>query len=217
MLQKIPKPLLVFLVLLVGVGLFFVVEKPHSVCDSQYEVFKEVQKGHLYSYTEKKVPRRATYPRFVEACKLGNSAGACFEFFRFLRRFAKDMEAAPAECLTAFGEKKEIERVVKEGTQLMVRMAWGEAPPEPAKRFGWFESVDLSTFCSLRSLFLRMYGEPELEAFMMSTAKKLPGEVAFFDKGSCLNCDSRKMASEIFGREEIWRRSLFSVRCDSFR
>lgn len=218
MLNNLPRPVIVFGTLFIGVILFFVIQKPHSVCDSQLEVFRESQKGQIFTYKVKNSNRPALYPRVVEACRMGNSSGACYEMFSILKKLMRDLNASPQECLVPFGEVAEVKKALNEGTQIVVQLAWGEKPPENAfSKFGWFQTADIGLFCSLKSTYLRVYGESGWNKFRLATHKKLPGEASVYENGACLNCEYKKMANEKLSDEEIWVKSLFSVRCDQFQ
>lgn len=218
MLNNIPRSVLVFIVLLGGVFTFFLIQKPHSRCDSQLEVFRDSQKGQIFTYKVKNSMRPALYPRVVEACRMGNSAGACYEMFSILKKLVRDLDASPHECLVPFGEVTEVKKALNEGSQLLVQLAWGEKPPENAfTKFGWMQTADIGLFCSLKQVYNRVYGEPAWNALRMATYKKLPGEGSVYQNGSCLNCDYKKMADEKLSAEEIWVKSLFSVRCEQYR
>jgi hypothetical protein len=201
MLEKIPRPFLVFLVLAIGVLLFFFIREPHTVCQSQLEVLKESQAGALFpgkagSALGGRAPR---YQRLLEDCRQGNGPGACFEYFTLLRNLIRDLNGSPRECLGPFGEANEIKRALFEGAQVMVLIAWGEKPPEEGvHRFSWLEASDISLFCSLKEMIGRIYGENGWEQFRLKTQTKMPGVKSL-------------------SPEQIWVRSLFSVRCEQFR
>ena len=218
MLDRIPRPLLVFAVLLIGVSLLFVLQKPHSVCVNQLQLFKEAQAGQIYPRQVKQSQRPALFPRLMDNCKVGNSAGACYELFTSLRKFLRDLNGAPQECLVPFGEESEIRNALNKGTELMVLLAWGSKPPEQGglERFGWLETLDLSLYCQLKAMYLKVYGQEAWEQFRMNTQNKLPGEAEVIVEGNCANCDSLKKAPAVLSAEEIWVRSLFSLRCDQY-
>ncbi len=222
MLDQIPRPILVFLVLTAGIFLFFIIKTPHTVCDSQFEVFQESQAGNIYPRKIKTAERAAIYPRLVNECKIGNSSGACFELFKLLRKLILDLKAAPAQCLVEFGAKPEVKKALFESTRLLVQLAWGDRPPENStNKFSWLEISDLSLFCQLKALNLQTYGEAEWEQFRLATGPTLPGEVQPFESqiienGVCTNCDKVRKAPDVLTSEEIWVRSLFSLRCESY-
>lgn len=218
MLNQIPRPLLVFLVLSIGIALFFVIQKPQSLCTSQLVIFQEGQQGQIFPRQGKASVRPAIYPRLVENCKIGNSPGACYELFNLLQKLVRDLNGSPNECLVPFGEVGEVKRALIGSTRLIIQAAWGSRPPEQgAARFGWMESSDLALFCQLKDMINKIYGEPEWEAFRLATYNQLPGEAQVIKDGACLNCDQIKKAPEVLSAEEIWARSLFSLRCERFR
>lgn len=218
MLDQIPRPLLVFGALLLGVGLFFIIQEPHSVCMSQQEVFTQAQAGQIFPKVTEKSQRSAIFPRVVENCKIGNSPGACYELFTLVRKLMRDLNASPQECLVPFGEIPEVKGAIQQSALLMVQLAWGEAPPEQGmSRLGWFEPPDLALFCQMKATYLRLYGEESWDEFRTVAAQRLPGEAQVIEKGTCLNCDYLKKASDVFSAEEIWVRSLFSLRCDQYQ
>jgi hypothetical protein len=218
MLNQIPRPLLVFGVLLLGIGLFFVIQEPHSVCNSQLEVFKEAQAGSIFPRQTKTGQRPASFPRLIDACKIGNSPGACYDLFSLLKKLVRDLNGSPQECLVPFGKVDEVKRALLSGEQLIVQIAWGDRPPEAGgtARMGWLEATDLALYCQLKSTMIKVYGEEEWESFRLSTQAKLPGEAQIIQDGVCLNCESIKKASEVLSPEEIWSKSLFSLRCDQY-
>jgi hypothetical protein len=217
MLDQIPRPLLVFTVLLMGVALFFVLQKPHSVCASQLVLFKEAEAGQIYPRKVKTATRPPLFPRLVDNCKIGNSPGACYELFTGLRKILRDLQSGPQECLAELGEEAEIRKAVTSGTELLVRLAWGSRPPEQGlAKFGWLETLDLSLYCQLKAMYIKMYGDEEWEQFRQTTQAKLPGEAEIIQDGNCVNCETLKKAPAILSAEEIWLRSLFSLRCESY-
>lgn len=216
--NQIPRPLFVFGVLALGIAAFFFIQEPHSVCTSQLPVFKESQAGLIFPRPGKTSERPAIYPRLVENCKIGNSPGACYELFNLLRKLTRDLHASPNECLLPFGEVPQVKKALREGTLLMIQLAWGDRPPEKGlAKFGWLEASDLSLFCQLKDTMLKIYGEEAWESFRLASHAQLPGEAQIIQDGVCANCATIKKASEVLSAEEIWLRSLYSLRCEQFR
>lgn len=216
MLDKIPKPIVVAVVLILGVALFFLLKAPHSVCLNQLDNFKETQSGFLFPKIVKKSVRPAIFSRLIEACKIGNSPGACFELFAALRKMNRDLNVGSKECLATFGEVAEVREALTKGLELFTMLAWGSKPPElGVEKFGWMEPQDLALFCQMKFSYLKIFGEEELTKLRNLIYAKIPGEAELKDGGGiCVNCESRKSAIEVFSAEEVWARSLFSFRCD---
>ncbi|GIL16383.1 MAG: hypothetical protein BroJett040_01340 [Oligoflexia bacterium] len=219
-LDNIPKPLLVVGVIVVGLALFPLIQKPHTVCDSQLNVFKEAQKGVLYSYKVKNVTRPAVYPKALEACKYGNSSGACYEYFQLVRKFLRDVQNLPSDCSTEMDEVKEIKKVFVDSLRLFGVLAWGDKPPEPETRAGWFDLSDQALFCAVKDQWMRFYGQESWDQFRLSIHQELPGEEARFETNEagerkCVNCESLKKAPQVFASpEEIFVRTIYSIPCN---
>ncbi len=211
------RSLLVFAVLVGGVLFFFLAQRPHSVCDSQIEVFKESQKGGLYTQTVNGKKRPAQFGMHIETCRAGNSPGACYELFAMVRRLLRDLDAAPNQCLPEMSEVEGLKPAIFDSIELMVQLAWGSQPPEPGlTKYGWLETSDLALFCHLKRRTIQIFGEETLEQLRLKVQVKLPGELNDEQDPVCPDCKKRKAANETLSQEEIWVRSLFSVRCDQY-
>ncbi len=211
------RSLLVFAVLAGGVLFFFLAQRPHSVCDSQIELFLEAQKGGIYPQQIKNQKRPALYGRYLESCRAGNSPGACYELFGLLRRVVRDLDAAPIQCLPEMAKVESLGSTLSESIELMALLAWGSQPPEAGlQKLGWLETSDLALFCSLKRKSIQIFGEAAFDTLRLSSQAKLPGEAVVIRDGLCVNCETRKRADETLSPEEIWVRSLFSVRCDQY-
>lgn len=213
MLDKIPRKILVPLVLLSAVGLFFVIQEPHSRCDSQSEVFIESQKGLLYPKAINNQLRPPAYGKAMEACKSSNSPGGCYEIFRILNKLEQDLRATPQECLPKFGELNPVKRALNEGLMLLAMLAWGDQPPADTgmSKFAWLEAPDLSLFCRLRNIYRNIYGEEAFESFRLNVQRNLPLQ----KKNEDLNSFTSTTTTLPLSSEEIWARSLFSLRCEN--
>lgn len=217
LMDQIPRPLIVIFVLAAGIATFFFIKEPASLCNSQIEIFKQSQAGAIFPRVMKSAQRPALYPRLVDNCKTGNSPGACYELFSLLRKLNQDLRGSPQECLVPFGEIPQVKKALTEGVQLMIQLAWGEKPPEEGlSKFHWMETSDLALYCQLRDLNFKIYGDEAWTLLRKSTYAKLPGEAQIFQDGQCVNCETIKSAPQALSEEEIWVRSLFSLRCEQF-
>lgn len=217
--QSIPQKYLVPILMLLGIGSFFFLQRPAHVCDSQAEVFRASTAGLLYPKKVKQSSVPPTFMKHVESCKIGNSPGACFELFTSLRQVIRELTSTSVDCWEYFGEIKEVHNAVEQGLSLMVRIAWGGSPPEKnLQKLGWLETSDMALFCSMKQAYLEMYGQEKYDQFRSKVSLLLPGESPVYDNQSkCLNCEYLKSADKTLSAEEIWLRSLFSVRCDQYR
>lgn len=216
-LNSLPKPVLVFGALVIGIVVIMLLNPPRTACDTQVESFKEAQRGNLFVIKDKKTTVPATISRAKEACQLGNSAGACYEYFQSLRSVAEGISKSPQECAAQLFGINEAKAALNDGVELMVRLAWGLKPPEPTlERFGWMQESELAIFCRIRNAYVRANGEQGWIELRRRVFNKLPGE----EVPPALEPDQiavePKKAVIMMTEENIWNRSLFSVRCESF-
>jgi hypothetical protein len=208
-------------VLFIGVLGIWITQKPHTICDSQVDIFRESQRGLLYSKEEKGKRQVAQYKRFFMACREGGTPGSCLEYFSLIRRVLRDLDSTQLNCSEEFREIPEIRLVLSNAIEIFVTLAWGKSPPSMGDRqYQWLNSSDIALFCSVKKNFVKIYGESNFETSATQVISVLPGEpVKLSSDGKCLNCDGegkRKMAPLVLGQDEIWAKSLFSVRCESY-
>ena len=219
--NSLPKPLLVLLVL-GGAIAFFITSSPmHTVCDTQLEVLREAQKGNVFPSvvtvkgTKQRIPPAIT--KFKESCQVGNSAGACYQYFTSLRSIAVDIGKASSECTPMMFEVEELKRAMTDGIEVMARIAWGAKPPDEGfARFNWLQDSEVAVFCRLKNIYVRAVDEEGWEVLRRSIYKKLPGEVVSPQSDPGQPAIEPKSASVMMTEQDIWNRSLFSVRCESY-
>ncbi|XGC81602.1 hypothetical protein ACES2L_03800 [Bdellovibrio bacteriovorus] len=215
--NSLPKPVLAFLAICIGIGVFMLISPPHTVCDTQAATFKELQQGNIFATTVKKSKIPPVIVRAKEACQLGNSAGSCYEYFMVLKKVADDIGKSSSECTSQVFNINEVKAAMNDGIELMVRLAWGTKPPEPGlERFGWMQEAEVAIFCRLRGVYLRANGEEGWAALRQRISAKLPGEEVEISTDPAAVAVEPKKAKDLLSEQDIWNRSLFSVRCDSF-
>ncbi|MES3038086.1 MAG: hypothetical protein V4736_09290 [Bdellovibrionota bacterium] len=170
--------------------------------------------GVLYPTKDKK--KRSFPPKVLDQetrCRLGNSSGACHDYFITLRTLAKKTREFPSECATTVLEGKQVKPTIEQGLEKMVRIAWGDKPPEPGLAItGWLQEFELSVFCQAQDVYRRAEGEEGLQTLRNKIFAKLPGNLP---PGN-INPTEPPMANKSMGPSEIWKRSLFSINCQLF-
>ncbi|MGZ3769763.1 MAG: hypothetical protein ACXVCP_08000 [Bdellovibrio sp.] len=215
--NSLPKPILALLVIFVGVVAFMVMSPPHTVCDTQEAALREAQAGNIFPTIEKKHKIPPALVRTKEACQLGNSAGSCYEYFMVLKKLADNVGKASSECTHQLFSVDEVRVALSDGLELMVRLAWGVKPPDQGlEKFGWLQEAEIATFCNLKSIYLRSNGDEAWMSFRKKVTAKLPGEELPLASDPSQASVEPKKAIAVLSEEEIWNRSLFSVRCESF-
>lgn len=215
--NSLPKPVLVFGAISLGIFIFMIYSPPHTVCDTQASSLRESQVGNIFPSTVKKNKIPPVLAKHKESCQLGNSAGSCYEYFMVLKKVADDVSKASSECTTELFDINEVKAALNDGIEMMVRLAWGVKPPEPGmERFGWLQDADIAIFCRLKGVYIRAKGEPAWVEFRKKVYEKLPGEeVAVSSDPTQVMVEARK-ATALMQEQDIWSRSLFSVRCEGY-
>lgn len=218
MIEQLPRWLVVSVVLIGASFLIIFINPPHTACDAQIEVVKERLKGRLFPGKGVKTPLPPAYIAQMETCKFSNSPGGCYELFFTMRLVARELLNLDFTCNEAMGSIGEVRSSITSVIQLLAEIAWGEQPPNPGEMGrAWLEPTDLGLYCHLKDLYVRYNGPESFESFMDNVLKGLPGEAPVFEAGACVNCEFRKKALDVMSREEVWAKSIFAVRCDSYR
>ena len=190
----------IFALLAICAALFFIMnlQKPHSVCDSQIEVFKGNQIPFLYLDPKKTFAKTRGFDRHVDFCKKSNSAGGCLEFFDGLKRLYTDLEKVPTGCSGELMALPEVNEGMFKGLELIVHLAWGEKPPGSSlERSGWLDSTQVGVFCDYKKLINLHLGKESWNSFVEKQMTSLPG-------------------AGLLPRNDIWSRTLLSDPCVSY-
>ncbi len=194
-LSIIPRNMVAFVAIVAGILFLVLSDPPHTLCDSQLEVLRESQKFFLY--TDPKQPKIKTtkFERLRDRCKLTNDQGGCYELFLELKKMLYDFNTVSNDCGSSAGSVSEYKRALWESTELLIRLAWGEKPPEAYhSKFGWLDKADMSLYCNLKDKIQSWYGEASWSTFREKMMRELPG--------------AKDMA-----RNLVWDMSLFSENC----
>lgn len=195
LLNMLPKSMLAFLAIVGGILFIVLSNPPHSVCDSQVELIKKTQARFLFKDPKSKQIKTTRYQRLRDECKIANNPGGCYELFSELKTMLHDLGTLSSECSGAISDVTQVKTALRETSEMMVQMAWGERPPTSYQgKFGWMEIADISLFCQLKSRFITFYGEDEWNRTRLKISTALPGAVDM-------------------GPTQIWDMSLYSENC----
>ncbi len=192
--QSLPKPILILAVLLIAVAVIMMGDPPKNACDSQLEVFLASQSGKL---TTLKGTVGSLWARTAKYCQQSKTLGGCSEFYQTIKVALRDLQNVSVDCAPFIVSQESVQKILQDSLNLMVKIAWGEKPPDPGpSMFGWHSRAELSLFCGLKKNILRYKVENEWENFVREVIARLP-------------------QSSSLSFEDAFGRSLFSVRCES--
>jgi hypothetical protein len=195
--RSTPRPLLVGGVLAATIGLLFVIQPPHSLCDTQFEDFKKKQTGFIYiDPAAGKTQTIAGFKRAFDAClSPGTSPGACYPLFSKVRGVMRGLRDLDGSCRAEVAGRNEVKESLVSTFELLVKLAWGGKPPvDYIERRGWLDNADVSLFCDLQALTRLLYTDPAMDRLRERIMSELP-------KAGDLS------------RKDLWDRSLFSETC----
>lgn len=235
--EKVPKPVLVFVVLVISLLLFVRLNPLQDGCSVEVVNFKEKTKGYLFNtQTSGKIlsKNKIKATKFAEIetskamCKEGNSLGSCHNYFNALKVLSDSLLSFDHRCLVKLAEDEELPQLIsqmKEGIKILALAAWGEVPPESiSQRLGWLSATEVQTYCRLRNNLLELIGEEDYISFRRSVYQEFPDhwpknlDVSQLDVKDIRKPMAYKSVTNPSGslsEKEIHELSLFSVRCDA--
>lgn len=172
--KSLPKPVLVFFVILFGVGTIYFLNPPKTECDIQVEQIKLGLEGVFLPKKMKKIinpPRISTYEK---DCRQGNSPGACLDYFSELKKLVLSLRKNNKSCLNQAVSIPEVKRALETSMDIMVRVAWDTKKPNTLEEgLNWFTESDLYLFCIIKNLYLETQGKETLNQLKNKTLDKL--------------------------------------------
>ena len=152
-------------------------DPPHTMCRTQIENFKQTQKGIIYE--DPNIKTKENLPLLtilIQECKKYNSPGACYGLFSRIKHFIHDFKLVSKDCRQDFSSLSKVKKNLFEVYGLMVRLAWGDAPPvEYQDKMNWLSDLDISLFCLIKDQIFFFYEKSSLLNLERTIFKQLPG------------------------------------------
>ena len=108
--------------------------------------------------------------------------------------------------------------------QIMALNAWGEHPPSGvSQRIGWLTESDIRTFCGLKNHFIRLTSDEDYRILRAKTYAEFPDawpdsisivQRSEMPRPTALKSEANRQGT--LSAEEIYKLSLFSLRCDLY-
>ena len=174
-LYKLPRFLLVFILLASGIVFVLVNDPPHSLCKTQIEQFKKAEKGILFK-DSLSIYKQPLITRLIEQCRISNSPGGCYGLFGRLRRLLRDFHLVSSDCTSQLSSLFEVKKTLFGQLKLMTFLAWREELlTGKVSKFNWLSSADMVLFCRIKHKVILFYGRPLYSQFEQGVIKSLPG------------------------------------------
>ena len=225
LIQKIPKPLLVGGILIISLILFVVNDPLRDECDVQASIFEKKMKGIL---TPVKTNGKVQFPKmsyWKDRCREGNSLGSCSDYLDGLKIMTRELKLMNDKCQIAYSQKNDDFSIyISHGLQIMALVAWGEKPPAGlADRLGWLNVGNMQTFCYLKRTFMLIGDEETFLALREKVYREFPDDWPNKLDSELKLPENRPRAyktevnpSGTLSFEQVYQRSIFSIKCDLY-
>lgn len=223
--EKIPKPILVGGVLVLALVFFIMTDPLRDECEIQKTLFEKNTEGLL---SPAKMHKKIQYPKidyWLNSCRFGNSIGACDDYLNGLKAVATELKSFSVKCQLKYLETNETYlEPFKNALKILPLLAWGEKPPEgPSARLGWLSEPHLRTFCALKSNYINLAGEEEFLKIRNSVYLEYPDNWSDKVPIDARTPENRPKALKTalnpegsLSQQQVYERSLFSMRCDLY-
>jgi hypothetical protein len=175
-LASIPKLMIGPLVIILVIFYFVYDDPPKTVCDLQFEIFKQENEKYIYGHTKKGVRFSPEFQKELTLCQQQNSPGACFNWMEGIKKTIHSSRNIPNECnaekmsslrqLKQFAGDADLMTPFKQWMTISLytfsQISWNESTVVRKGLFNWLDSEDLSLYCRLKNEYIRLYG---LEAY----------------------------------------------------
>ena len=134
----------------------------------------------------------------LSMCKATNNRGGCYELFYQLKILNRNFSRIPNKCLAGIVKQKQVKDAIFKSLDLLIRIAWGEKPPETSyDMFNWLSESDKKLYCQYKRTTIKALGTQAWQNFYEVYFTELPG-------------------SENLSRQEAWPKMLVSLDCKRY-
>lgn len=224
--NRIPKPILFIVIMAIGLAVIIQQNPLQDGCEHDAKNFARDIRGILRPFeTKKKGFQIPLIGPQKEACRDGNSPGSCENYFQSLKKISEAIHRVRPECVKKVSEDTtNLIQETRSGLKTLALIAWGARPPvDSTRRLGWLSQSEIYTFCRLKTLLQDQLLPEEYSAFRDGVFEEfpdvLPAEITAeklieIDRPRALKSGSNPQGS--LSEDEVFQRSLFSIRCDLY-
>jgi len=224
---KIPRPLLVFVVLFFAL-IFIIQQNPLSDgCDVEISNLLRSNRGIISAFKDKKNRTHfSQIENLKQQCTTGNSSGSCLDYFIALKQLADSLKKFPDKCYKTLEEQNPaIIQVSLNAVKVLALLAWGDKPPESVtQRLGWLSESEIYTFCRFKNFLTSILPDEEYLKFRMQVYIEFPEKwdetISLEKRAELPRPRAWKNSANPNGKladKEVFEKSLFSIRCDLYQ
>ena len=196
--QSLPHLLIGFIAIIITLIVLYQTKPPKTLCDIQMEAIQKSLIKGFYIDEREGLFRKSVKDAFT-LCLNSNSSGGCYDMFKRLHFFEKQIRTLPEECGSA-EVSISLKKALEKGLRLFVKIGWGGSPPKNKyNKRAWLDDIEIGLYCRLKRQYQRLYGKNTWNAFAWAVITTLP-----------------KIETLKENKREIWDRTLFSQNCKNY-
>jgi hypothetical protein len=194
-LESIPKFILGPMAVILGIIYFVVQDPPRTICDEQFSIFKKENAKYLYPYEKNSIVVPPGIKRDIEACRIGNSPGGCYDWLEGIKKMVHATRNIPDKCGgSRIEELAPLKQWFDQSMFLFSQISWNNTGTIRDGLFNWLEQDDMAMFCRLKDEYIRLIGKDEWRALENSLGVGL-------------------MKLKKTPKKETWERTILSHKC----
>lgn len=197
--NSVPKVILGPAIVLVGLFYFTIADPPKTVCDTQFEIFKNKTIKYVYEFKNNGITLKPTFLKDFDNCRTSNTPGACFDWLKGLKGLMRDIHFLPSECQSRMSELEPLGAHLKNSIWLFGHISWNDNPVVRKGILNWLDVEDMAVFCKTKKEIIRLYGDEYWKKIQEMTLQDL--------------MRTKKIEDQKVNREEAWERSILSHSC----
>lgn len=183
-----------------GIVYFVLTDPPKTICDSQFEAFKEEYKKDLFGGKSGGIELPPLFKAQWETCRDTNSIGGCFEFLNLLKKVLPGIKLIPDVCGERLSELKPLQKSLRQSLWLISQLSWPVKNDWVIGTYNWLGPEDIGLFCQIKTQWKRLLGEAKWQGLQ---EQLLQEHIK----------NNKEAGKDPISRQGAWERSVLSFNC----
>lgn len=224
---KMPRALLVFIVLAISLAVIISQNPMSDGCEVEITNFGRDVRGLMRGFrTSKKLIQYPQMDFMRDQCIKGNSQGSCEDYFKAIKRVADAARVVSPKCYPKLKENFDtLTETMATGLKVMALVAWGSQPPAGiSQRISWLTESDIYGFCRTKNMLIALTDLESYTNLRASVYREFPDhwpeKLDLSERSELTKPRAWQTANNPAGslkENEVYERSLFSLRCDLYQ
>ena len=180
-LDMIPRLLIGPIAVVIGLIYFTQQDPPKSICDIQFEIFKQEKniKKYVYTYEKKNITITDGIQHDVERCESTNSPGGCFDWMEGVKNIIHVTRNIPMQCRDRMDELDPLKKWLDRSIFIFSQVSWNESTIVRKSQFNWLEQDERTCDQAPVTLYWKIKGTYEIGGGSEESDKNVSQMVLF--------------------------------------